>query len=216
MLDKTKAIQDIDDVLAHKPSQSGTGGVSEMVALFHACIVRWTPPGSVYRDQASTAMEKARTLSKISQSRIDQELRGIVQALRADVAKDRIADFVTLVHQSLFDDYLKQAEYLRSEGWLQASVVIAGGTLEEHLRKLAAVAGIPLDKANGKPKTASALNDELAKQQVYSGADHSLLLGWIKIRNEAAHQKPEFKQRTEEEIRQMLAGIRSFVVRFPA
>jgi hypothetical protein len=76
--------------------------------------------------------------------------------------------------------------------------------------------GIDLDKPNGSPKNASALNDELAKKRVYSGADQSLLLGWIKIRNEAAHQKPEFAQRTQPEVREMVDGIRSFLTRYPA
>ncbi len=97
------------------------------------------------------------------------------------------------MHASLFADYLQQAEHLLEENYLQASVVIAGGTLEEHLRQLSQQAGNPLtyldNKGKTKKKMASRLNDELTKQGVYSKIEHSHADGWIKLRNEAAHRR---------------------------
>ncbi len=39
---------------------------------------------------------------------------------------------------------------------------------------------------------------------------------WLDLRNEAANGKPEFKIRTESDVRPMVEGIRTFIVKYPA
>lgn len=61
------------------------------------------------------------------------------------------------------------------------------------------------------------MNDELySHHQAYSSAHHALVLGWLLIRNEAAHGKPEFAKRTSVEIQHMIDGIREFLAKYPA
>lgn len=52
--------------------------------------------------------------------------------------------------------------------------------------------------------------------QAYSGADHGAVSGWLKLRNEAAHNEPDFANRTAPEIRLMIDGVRQFIARHPA
>jgi hypothetical protein len=55
-----------------------------------------------------------------------------------------------------------------------------------------------------------------AHKTAYDKAQQALNQGWIHVRNEAAHGKPEFASRTTTEVRQMVAGIRAFIAKYPA
>ena len=92
------------------------------------------------------------------------------------------------------------------------AAVVAGAALEAHLRSLAERNNVKT-VARGKPKRAAALNDDLAKSQVYGKAEHKQVLAWQALRNSAAHGDEDF---TPSEIRLMTQGIRDFLVRHPA
>jgi hypothetical protein len=214
-IDPKKAVADINAVMAHKPAFSGSSAMNELGALMVACIKRWAPPGSSYQD----LIAKVDLLSLRSQQ-VNESLRGVLVALRRDYDQGQVATFEELVHAAVFDDLLAQAEYYLDEGHLLPSTVVSGAALEEHLRQLARKHGLPTATTNPKGKTthrkASELNDDLHKAKAYSQPEWRQTQVWLDLRNEAAHGKPEFQQRTDADIRPMVTGIGALIVKYPA
>jgi len=107
------------------------------------------------------------------------------------------------------------AEYLLEEGYKDPAAVITGSTLEEHLRKLCTKNGIDI-MSSGKlrPKKADGMNSELAKQGVYSKLELKSVTAWLDLRNKAAHGK--YSEYNENQVKQLIIGVRDFIVRNPA
>ena len=210
-IDITKAIEDMREVINFKDPApySGVTGTILLCASLKACIERWAPPGSSYGRMAS-AIDPFTSNADYP----EQKLRGILLALKQDYAAGKVAGFEELVHGAVFDDLLQQADYLLAEGFLLPSAVVAGATLEEHLRQLAPRHALALLNVKGKPKAASELNDDL--KVAYGQPQWRQVQVWIDLRNEAAHGKPEFAKRTKADIKPMLDGIREFITRYPA
>jgi hypothetical protein len=118
----------------------------------------------------------------------------------------------------MFADFLEQAEYLVGEGGFKdAAAVIAGSTLESHLRQLCEkhdINGQRETNRGWKPIETSALNDALSKQGVYNRIEWRTVQGWLDLRNDAAHG--HYDNYALEQVRQMIEGIRGFMVRHPA
>ena len=109
------------------------------------------------------------------------------------------------------------AEYLLEEGYKDPAAVITGSTLEEHLRKLCIKNGIDIEimsKGKLKPKKADSLNSELAKQGVYSKLELKSVTAWLDLRNKAAHG--EYSKYKENQVKQLIIGVRDFIIRNPA
>ncbi|HEY5489449.1 MAG TPA: hypothetical protein VIK00_06380, partial [Candidatus Limnocylindrales bacterium] len=70
------------------------------------------------------------------------------------------------------------ADHLANQGYKDAAAVIAGSSLEAHLRQLAQAAGLATDAADGHPKKADALNSELAKAGAYGKLDQKAITSW--------------------------------------
>jgi len=142
---------------------------------------------------------------------------GILQAIREEIAGDWLFTIKSLVTAEVFTDYLEMAEYLLQEEYKDAAGVIAGSTLEEHLRQLCRKNGIPVtQKRDGKdvPLKADRLNHELATANVYSKLDHKSVTAWLDLRNNAAHGK--YDEYNAEQVKGMIAGITEFMARVPA
>ena len=116
--------------------------------------------------------------------------------------------------QTCLRTFLEMAEHLLGDGYKDASAVIAGGVLEEHLRKLATKSSVPTVKPSGEPEKASSINAALAKQQVYNKTVEKDVTAWLGRRNDAAHG--HYDKYVQEEVRLMIEGIRGFVSRHPA
>jgi hypothetical protein len=216
-IDRQAAIADIDKVLATTFDHGGTSAVSQYAALEVAAIERWAPEGSSYR----------KSLASIDP--FDVKGRGymmctaILKALRRDYHEGMVTSFEQLVHASLFEDLLAQGHSLLENGYRLASAVVAGAALEEHVRLLASAHGLALEEPNKrKPgkmrhREASALRDELyASKKVITSGERTQLQAWMDLRNEAAHNKDEFKHRTDGDVERMIEGTREFMVRHPA
>ncbi len=117
----------------------------------------------------------------------------------------------------IFDDFLSMAEHLLEEGYKDPSAVVAGSTLESHLRRLCLINNIPITvptpKGTSQPKKASQMNDDLYKAGVYGGTEQKYIAAWLSIRNSAAHG--QYTQYTDKEVELFLSGIRNFVERYP-
>lgn len=143
---------------------------------------------------------------------------GVVYALRDDIAAGYVQTLVELVHGGVFGDFLEMAHHLHDSGYKDAAAVIAGSTLESHLRELSAKNGIDVNEITNakdfRAKKADRLNAELAGKGAYSKLDQKNVTAWLDLRNKAAHGKYEEYQL--EQVTLLIAGIRDFVTRNPA
>jgi len=217
-MDKRDALRQIDAVLQECRSliskgQSNTVPAPEtaqLIALIHATINRLAPPGHTYLKEydrfASTAAARFKSPAAI--------LVGALMALRADYAGDRLRTYRELIHAELFADFLEMAQYFVDEDLKDPAAVIAGGVLEQHLRKLCLNHGVPTSDPKGKNLMTNAMNAALAKQGAYGKIDQQQITAWAAIRNEAAHGN--FAKYQQEAVELMIAGIRDFISRNPA
>jgi hypothetical protein len=92
---------------------------------------------------------------------------GILTALRGEIQDGYLVNISELVRGDTFNSYLEMAEHLISEGYKDAAAVIAGSTLEAHLRQLCVKHDVDTTTvtADGKArsKKASQLNQDLGK-----------------------------------------------------
>lgn len=207
------ALADIERVLTYQPASiEDSGSAHERAMLMCQCIERWAPPQSSYRGRAQAHIRHSGDAYR------PHLFEAILYALRADIEAGQILDFETLVHADLFSDFLAQAENLNTQGYGRAAAVIAGGSLEEHLRQLARRNGVSILSSSGKPREASALNSDLySVANAYTKSTHAQLDAWQKTRNAAAHGESSFEaDYSGADVRRMIEGIRDFMVRYPA
>jgi len=138
---------------------------------------------------------------------------GILTACRDEIAGGWLFTARGLIASDLFKDFLQMAEYLLSGDYKDASAVIIGSVLEEHLRQLCAKNGISVVDSNGRPRKASALNDDLARG-TYDKLEQKAVTYWLDLRNKAAHG--EYKQYDKDQVANMLQGVRDFMGRHTA
>ena len=139
---------------------------------------------------------------------------GVVKALLFDIQNGYLKGLEEIIHGDVFSDFLEMASHLVSQGYRDAAAVMAGSTLEVHLRKLCEKNDIDTLKGDGKPKKADSLNAELAKEDVYTKSDQKAVTFWLGLRNYAAHG--EYGEYNKEQIRNLIDGVRGFITRHPA
>lgn len=140
---------------------------------------------------------------------------GALNAASEDYARGYTWTFKEIVHADVFDDFLEMASYLIDDGGFKdAAAVLAGGTLEEHLRQLCQKHGVSTTTVQGRPKQASVMNDDLKNLPVYQQPLWRKVQSWLDIRNDAAHAK--YGNYAQTDVEQMIDGIRDFIDRYPA
>jgi hypothetical protein len=177
-------------------------------ARLTAAIERWSGPhGSYQREVARIEAQKAsvgwRTLG----------LFGVLQGLRDDYAAGYMRTVEELVHADLFADFLAMADELVSKGYKDASAVIIGSVLEEHLRKLAGRNRVSI-AAGASYKRADTINADLVKAGAYNKLEQKNVTAWLGLRNDAAHGKYDNYDHRQVEL--LLTSVREFLVRRPA
>jgi hypothetical protein len=106
------------------------------------------------------------------------------------------------------------AAHLLDEHYKDAAAVIAGSTLEEHLRQLSIVRGLSVEMTNAGrlvPLKADSLNSALVAAKAYEKLDQKSVTAWLDLRNKAAHG--QYGDYTIDQVRLMVDGIRDFFVR---
>ena len=171
-----------------------------------SAIERLAPPNSAYRRRCQESLQNEYSF----ESHKLERLMGIVEALREDYRAGALAPIQDLIRAEVFDDFLAMTEHLLDAGYKDAAAVLAGGVLEQHLRRLCDRAGIPTDK-DGRPKKADAMNSDLAAQAVYGKLDQKNVTSWLDLRNKAAHG--EYDSYSAEQVRIMLTGVQEHVRR---
>ena len=61
---------------------------------------------------------------------------GIAKALLSDIQNDYLRSFEEILHGDLFGDFLEMSTHLTDQGYKDAAAVLAGSTLEVHLKNL--------------------------------------------------------------------------------
>jgi hypothetical protein len=139
-------------------------------------------------------------------------LVGVLVALRSDIEAGYVRTLEELVHADVFADFLEMATELQNKGYKDAAAVVAGSTLEEHLRTLSAKHGLTVNKDDGSPKKADLLNAELAdraKGDAYNKLVQKQVTAWLDLRNKAAHG--QYGEYEHPQVAAMISGIRDFM-----
>lgn len=140
---------------------------------------------------------------------------GVILSLSEAVERDAIQSIEELVHGELFGDFLEMASYLQDGGYKDAAAVIAGSSLEAHLRQLCQKNGIDVNLTGSlRPKKADTLNAELAGKSAYNLQYQKSVIAWLDLRNKAAHGN--YTEYAKEQVGLMIDGIRDFITRNPA
>jgi len=185
----------------------------KFLAMSRAAIDRIAGAHSAYSRQAQEIID----LRNTHDGRRVGMMAGVVEALQNDVKAGHLEAVAELIHGELFADFLEMATHLLDEGYKDAAAVIAGGTLEAHLRLLCQKHKLPVEAqaASGlKPKKADQLNADLASAAVYSKLDQKSVTAWLDLRNKAAHAN--YSEYSRDQVALFVSGVRDFISRAPA
>jgi len=105
----------------------------------------------------------------------------------------------------LHDDFLSQAEYLLSEGYVQAAASLAGAVLEDALRRMCDQKEIVYNEET----KIDLLNVSLAKADVYEKLTQKEITAKADIRNNADHG--HFGKVKKDDVEDMVKWIRRFI-----
>ena len=130
---------------------------------------------------------------------------GILKAAKDDYENGYLFETRSLIEAEVFDDLLEQAEHLLQSGYYAPAAVIAGGVLEDSLRKLCQRKAISLPSKS----TIDPMNVELAKAGVYNTLVQKRITALADIRNKAAHAK--WTEFSKDDVVELISQIRSFM-----
>jgi hypothetical protein len=176
----------------------------------HAAIERLAPGANTYTREMDAVTNDHRNSTG---GRIRVYL-GILSALRADANDGWLEGIAELLHADTFSDFLDQATELVDKGYKDAAAVVAGSTLEAHIRLLCDKYGISTQLVPGQPKKADLMNSELAKATAYNNLQQKAVTGWLAIRNSAAHG--DYGKYSKNEVIDMTNSVRNFLIQHPA
>ena len=185
-----------------------TTQITDLQARCIAAIVRASGSNSLYQNMAKEIGMTNDTVFGHVAKQI-----GVAKALLSDVQNGYMKSFEELVHSNVFSDFLEMADYLLEKGYKDAAAVLAGSTLEVHLKKLCNKNGVNII-SNGKPKKADLLNAELRKLGVYALLEQKSITAWLDLRNNAAHGN--YAKYKENQVRLLVTSIRDYLIRHPA
>jgi hypothetical protein len=189
--------------------------ISEQISILVHTIDGLIAPGTSFHKQLKAITDPRPGPVHTHYSVRRDELRGLLKTLRSAYTEGYLTSLRELVHADVFADFLEMAQYLLSEGYKDPAAVMTGGVLEEHLRKLCIKHGIPVDDPrDGRPLKADLLNAELAKASAYDKLPQKNVVGWLDLRNKAAHGK--YSEYDSKQVELMLESVRHFIEKYRA
>ena len=138
---------------------------------------------------------------------------GVAKSLLSDVQNGYLKSLEEIIHSDIFGDFLEMTEHLTTNGYKDAAAVLAGSTLEAHLRQLCLKHGLA-PTSDGKPKKAETMNTELAKSGAYSKLDQKNITARLGLRNHAAHGN--YSAYDKNQVTLLISSVRDFITRHPA
>jgi DNA-binding transcriptional ArsR family regulator len=145
-----------------------------------------------------------------------ERIIGVLQGLRDELNDGLLDTLPELVRGELFDNFLEMAEHLHNEGFKDAAAVIAGSSLEVHLKQLAEKYGIEIQvtKEGKQPRSRATeqINQDLYKiAGAYSLLDSNQITTWLTLRNSAAHGN--YANYSENQVGQFIEWIKDFIAK---
>jgi hypothetical protein len=199
-------LTDFDRALHTTPQPSMQACATRLLAA----INRLSPAGSTYSTRATgIAQQPGKRPGWVA-----HELAGVASGLRDDLAAGYAQGVAELIHAEVFSDFMGMADELQTSGYKDAAAVIAGSVLEDHLRKLAMKGGLDVEKGDGSPKKADALNAELTAAGAYNGLEQKSVTAWLDLRNKAAHG--HYDDYDHQQVAALIRDVREFLIRNPA
>jgi hypothetical protein len=220
---KEQLLRHIDDVLAYRKTMRTKGKYDDLsglpsweyerfITMALAAIERATGADSIYAKQAIDT-------SKSREERPDwfrcfRSVESILESVRDAIESGYLETASSIIHASLFADFLDMSQHLLDEGYKDAAAVIAGSSLESHLKQLCSKQGIDITLATSagiSPKKADRLNADLAGAKVYSVLDQKNVTAWLDLRNKAAHG--QYEKYVAGQVGLLISGVREFISR---
>lgn len=202
--------------------QAGNGTSPEAARFLpeaESALAAAFPPGHALHVQWAKVKSVVQTTNFQSGARNDAFflLVGIFDSGHGQLKAGRRGSFTSVVRSAAENDLLSVADELLDTKFPSAAAgVMAGGALEVHLRGLCDRHGVKWDGKAQIENYKAALERE-HKANPPNGittTDGKLVTAWGGLRNDAAHKPDEFtKQRTPEDVRAMITGIRQFIAR---
>jgi len=213
LITQIEAVEAVYDEIAAKSkyddlSDRQADEIIRIVTLSVSVIERITGKRSSYMEEIKRSLAERPPTNTVN-ARI---AIGVVRALKDDLSAGYIKTLEDLIYGEVFSDLLETASYLLEEGYKDPAAVIAGGALEEHLRKLCKSADIELEittTSGIRNKKADQMNSDLARSSVYSRLDQKNVTAWLDLRNKAAHAL--YTEYTKEQVNLMITGVRDFI-----
>jgi hypothetical protein len=179
----------------------------KLTTRLEAALDRLASPGSAYAKSVDSVRGRAWHLKL-------PELRAVADALRDDIAAGWLTPVVELAHADTYAGYLEMAAGLNDQGYKDPAAVIAGTSLEVHLKTLATKHGMSVQLPSGATKKTDGVNADLKAAGVYNGLEAKQVTAWLAIRNAAAHGN--YGDYDEAAVRAMIEGVGNFTDKYPA
>lgn len=174
-----------------------------------AAILRSTGDRSPYAEQARYTLDLRQKDGRTPLARISATLVGILTTIKEAINSGYLESVSDIIHGSVFADFLEMAQHLLDHGYKDAAAVIAGSSLEAHLRHLCSKHGVDPDTPDGKPKKADRINADLTKANTYEKSQQKHITAWLGLRNDAAHG--DYGKYTDVMVGNLISSIRHFV-----
>lgn len=118
----------------------------------------------------------------------------------------------------MFESFTDMARHLVNGGYKDAAAVLAGSTLEGHLRRMARKNNISVNHTTTggatAVKKAEQLNRELRSTGAYTLFDQKQITAWLDLRNNAAHGN--YSAYDENQVASLIEWVGDFVAKNPA
>lgn len=214
---KDNLIQQIDGALEFASSFVDENGnynallpvYENFVTLALAAVRRSTGNNSIYDEQAIHIANFRKEGRRTDWNRLAGSLVGLLETIREAINSGYLDRTTDIIHGAVFADFLEMAQHLLDQGYKDAAAVIAGSSLEAHLRHLCHTHGVDATCEDGKPKKADRMNADLVKANAYEVLDQKNITAWLDLRNKAAHG--EYDKYTPEMVGNLISGIRNFM-----
>jgi len=131
-------------------------------------------------------------------------LNGILVGALDDLESGYLTGQEFIIAGEIFDTVLEQAKYLNELGYKDPSAVLARVVLEDSLKRIARRENIDDNRK------ASAINDDLKKNNIYPQPQWRYIQAWLDIGNAAAHGK--FDDYSLEDVGKMIEGVEQFLI----
>ena len=210
-------IKQIDDALDFDSTLKQEGGsykahkasIETFFTMALAAILRATDKNSIYTEQARFVLGTRNSGGRNDLSYIAGTLVGILQTVKNAINQGFLDSVSDVIHGTVFADFLEMAQHLLDNGYKDAAAVIAGSSLESHLRHLCGNYGVDPDTPDGKRKKADRINADLARANAYDKSPQKNVTAWPGTRNDAAHG--DYGKYSDVVVGNMISGVRHFL-----